>query len=238
MRHLPLDAARLAPMLGELAARDPDLAAALARLGPPPPRVREPGFATLLHVIVAQQISTRAAASIWRRLGEALGGEVTAGRFLALSEAELRACGLSGPKIRYGQGLAEAVASGALPVEELAAMEEEQAVAAITALKGFGRWSAEIYLLFALGRADAFPADDLALQVGYQRLKGLAERPSAKRLRELTAPWRPYRGAAAVFLWHLYGAATLDDVPRGGNRRQGWREGRRPASPGRTRSRT
>jgi DNA-3-methyladenine glycosylase II len=202
-------------MLAELAARDPELAAALARLGPPLPRVREPGFATLLHVVVAQQISTRAVASIWRRLGEAMGGEPTAARFLALSDAELRVCGLSGPKVRYGRGLAEAVASGALPVEALGAMGEEEAVAAITALRGFGRWSAEIYLLFALGRADVFPADDLALQVGYQRLKGLEERPGARRLRELTEPWRPFRGAGAVFLWHYYGAATLDGVGGG-----------------------
>ena len=92
----------------------------------------------------------------------------------------------------------------------MARIEEEAAIATLVALRGFGRWSAEIYLLFALGRADVFPADDLAIQIAYQRLKRLDMRPSAKSLRGLTEPWRPYRGAAAVFLWHYYGAVTLD----------------------------
>lgn len=191
---------------------DPELAAALARIGYPEPRVREPGFATLLRVIVAQQVSTASAAAIWRRLEAALGGAVAPGPFLTLGEAGLRACGFSGPKIRYGQGLAAAVLDGSLPLAALATMAEEEAVAALTALKGLGRWSAEIYLLFALGRADAFPADDLALQVAYQRLKALPARPNGKALRALVEPWRPFRGAGAVFLWHYYGAATLDET--------------------------
>lgn len=210
MTIVPLDAARLGTALGELAARDSDVAAALARLGRPAPRVREPGFATLLRAVAAQQISTAAAAAVWRRVEAAAGGEVTAARILALEDADLRACGFSGRKVEYAKGLAAAVASGALPLDALAAMDEEAAVAAITALRGFGRWSAEIYLLFALGRADAFPADDLGLQVGYQRLKRLDARPGAKALRVLVEPWRPFRGAGALFLWHYYGAATLD----------------------------
>jgi DNA-3-methyladenine glycosylase II len=122
----------------------------------------------------------------------------------------MRACGFSRPKIAYARGLATAILDGTLPLDGLAAMEEEAAIAALTALRGFGRWSAEIYLLFALNRADTFPADDLALQVGYQRLKRLAARPTAKALRTAVEPWRPHRGAAALFLWHCYGAATLD----------------------------
>ena len=100
--------------------------------------------------------------------------------------------------------------AGSLDIGGLALLEEEAAIGALVALRGFGRWSAEIYLLFALGRADVFPADDLAIQIAIQRLRGLAARPGGKLARELAEPWRPYRGAAAVFLWHYYGAATLD----------------------------
>jgi DNA-3-methyladenine glycosylase II len=206
------DAASLNGMLDELGRRDAVLGAALARIGYPAPRAREPGFPTLLRVIVAQQLSTKAAAAIWGRLEAVAGGEVTPARFLTLGDAELRACGFSAPKVAYGRGLAAAVEGGELPLAALAAMDEEAAVAALTKLKGFGRWSAEIYLLFALGRPDVFPADDLALQVGYQRLAGLPERPKAARLRELTEAWRPYRGAGAIFLWHYYGTATLDEA--------------------------
>ncbi len=208
----PLDEARLAAALDELATRDPGLAAALERIGYPEPRARPPGFPTLLRVIAAQQVSTASAAAIMRKLEAALGGEVTPAGLLGLGELGLRACGFSGPKLRYGQGIATAVLDGSLDLEALARMEEEEAVAALTALKGFGRWSAEIYLLFALGRADVFPADDLALQIAYQLLKALPVRPKPRVLRELVEPWRPFRGAAAVFLWHYYGAATLDET--------------------------
>lgn len=197
-------------MLDELAARDPDLAAAIARLGYPAPRQRDPGFATLLRIILAQQVSTASAAAIWRKLEGQLGGDVTPSAFLALDDGALRAAGFSARKAEYARGLCRAIADGALNVDALAGLEEDAAVEALVRLRGFGRWSAEIYLLFALGHADAFPADDLAVQIAFQRLKGLDGRPSAKALRVLAEPWRPYRGAAAVFLWHYYGAATLD----------------------------
>ena len=113
----------------------------------------------------------------------------------------------------YGRGLAAAVADGRLDLPALAHGAEEAAIAAISALHGFGRWSAEIYLLFALGRTDVFPADDLALQVGMQRLKRLEARPTRALMADLAAPWRPLRGCGAIFLWHYYGAATLDDRP-------------------------
>ncbi len=185
------------------------MAAALDRLGPPEPRVREPGFATLLRIVVAQQLSTRAAAAIWARLEQMLGPGCPPTAFLGRGEAELRAAGLSARKVAYGRGLARAVLEGGLAVEALAGLEDEEVVARITALAGFGRWSAEIYLLFALGRVDAFPADDLALQVGFQRLKGLPLRPDGRRLRALVEPWAPWRGAGALLLWKVYGAATL-----------------------------
>jgi DNA-3-methyladenine glycosylase II len=197
-------------MLDALAAADADLARALAQVGYPAPRQRDPGFATLLRIILAQQVSTASAAAIWRKLEAALGGEVGPDRFLGLDDAALRAAGFSGRKAEYARGLCRAIAEGALDPDALALLDEETAIAALVRLRGFGRWSAEIYLLFALGRADTFPADDLAIQIAYQRLKRLDARPTAKVLRTSSEPWRPYRGAAAVFLWHYYGAATLD----------------------------
>lgn len=208
----PLGDRALAAGLDRLAVLDPDIGRALARIGYPGPRQRPPGFATLLRIMTAQQLSTRSAAAIWVRLERACGDEVTPERLLALDHAALRAIGLSGRKVAYGHKLAEAVASGILDLEALAAGPEEDAVAAISALHGFGRWSAEIYLLFALGRADAWPADDLALQIAVQRLKRLEIRPTRRVMEEAAEPWRPLRGCAAIFLWHYYGAATLDDA--------------------------
>lgn len=202
-------------MLDALAATDADLRQAIVRVGYPAPRQRDPGFATLLRIILAQQVSTASAAAIWRKLEQVLGGEATPERFLRLDDDQLRACGFSARKAEYARGLCAALAERALDLDLLAALDEEAAIAALVALRGFGRWSAEIYLLFALGRADVFPADDLAVQIAYQRLRRLEARPTARALRAMTEPWRPYRGAAAVFLWHYYGAATLDDVTAG-----------------------
>jgi DNA-3-methyladenine glycosylase II len=210
----PLDSARLRAAIDELAALDGDIAAAWRRIGYPAPRVREPGFATLLRIVVAQQLSTRAAAAIWGRLEAALGGSVTPESFAALGEPELRTVGFSLRKALYARELAAAMSGGALETTTLASLDDDAIVAQIAALRGFGRWSGEVYGLFALGREDCFPADDLALQVAAMRLKGLPSRPSGRRLRELAEPWRPWRGAAALFLWHYYGAATLDEAGR------------------------
>jgi DNA-3-methyladenine glycosylase II len=207
---LPLAGARLHRAIDALAAADGDVARALTRIGYPEPRQREPGFATLVRIVVAQQVSVASAAAIWRKLELALGGEVAAERFLLLGDAELRAAGFSGRKAEYARGLATAVLTGELDLPALLELEEEEAIARLTRLRGFGRWSAEIYLLFALGREDVFPADDLAVQIAFQRLKRLEARPTGQLLRTLAEPWRPFRGAGAVFLWHFYGAATLD----------------------------
>lgn len=208
----PLDEARLKAALDRLAVLDPDIAAALPVVGLPAPRVRDPGFSTLLRIVVAQQISTRAAAAIWGRLELAAGPVLSAESLLALTDAQFRAVGFSARKVEYARDLARAVAEGRLDLDALATYEEAELVARIAALRGFGRWSAEIYGLFALGRVDIFPADDLALQVAAMRLKRLQARPNAKALRDLAEAWRPVRGAAAVFLWHYYGAATLDET--------------------------
>jgi DNA-3-methyladenine glycosylase II len=208
----PLSRAVLIEGIDQLARVDQDVARALARVGYPAPRQQEPGFETLLRIMVAQQLSTRSAAAIWGRVEAACAPAVTAARFLALGEEAFRTIGFSRQKMAYGRALAEAVAGGALDLEALAKMPEEDAIAAISALHGFGRWSAEIYLLFALGRADIFPADDLGLQVGMQRLKRLEGRLNRKAMAVLAEPWRPLRGCGAIFLWHYYGSATLDET--------------------------
>jgi len=210
-----MDHHHLCATLDRLAGIDADLGGALARVGYPAPRRRPPGFATLLRIMTAQQLSTRSAAAIWARLEEACAGEVTAERFSALDDAALRGVGLSGRKMAYGRELARAVRDGRLDLEGLAEAPEDVAVAAISGLRGFGRWSGEIYLLFAHGRMNVWPADDLALQVGMQRLKRLDARPGRRRMDELAEPWRPWRGCGAIFLWHFYGAATLDDARPG-----------------------
>ncbi|MFV0625124.1 DNA-3-methyladenine glycosylase family protein [Sphingomonas sp. ac-8] len=198
-----LTAEQLRTSLDALAAAEPAFAAAIGRVGYPPPRIREPGYATLLRTIVGQQVSVHAAAAVWRRLEEALGDVEDPALLAAASDETLRAAGLSRQKIGYARSLAEEVSSGRL---DLAALPEddEEAIAALTRIKGIGRWSAEIYLLFAEGRADIWPAGDLAVQIEVGRILGHAERPNEKLVRVLADAWRPHRGAAAIFAWHHY----------------------------------
>lgn len=206
----PLNGPALAEGIDRLAAIDPDVAEAIGRIGYPIPRLRAPGFETLLRIMVSQQVSTKSAAAIWGRLAEACGSDVTPDVFSALDDNACRTIGLSGRKKDYGRGLAKAVLEGTLDLDHMADLPEEEAIAELCKLRGFGRWSAEIYLLFALSRTDSWPADDLALQIGMQRLKGLEARPDRKTMGVLAEPWRPLRGCGAIFLWHFYGAATLD----------------------------
>jgi len=190
--------------LRRLIARAPALARVEREAGRLSWQSREAGFPSLLAAIVGQQISNRAAAAIWRRLEALMGGAPSAEGLLALPETALRAAGLSRPKIAYARGLAEAVVERRIEPDAFPAMEDEAVIESICSLKGFGRWSAEIYLLFALGRRDAFPAADLALAASAQSLLGLEERPGEKRLRALAQDWAPYRGLAARLLWHYW----------------------------------
>ena len=206
----PITGPVLARAIDRLAAVDPDVEAAVTRIGYPIPRLRPPGFATLLRIMVSQQVSTRSAAAIWGRLEAACGEATTPDNYLKLDEPALRAVGLSGRKIEYGSGLALAIQEGSLDLDRLDHLPDDDAIAELCNLRGFGRWSAEIYLLFAHSRADSWPADDLAVQVGMQRLKGLDERPDRKTMDRLAEGWRPLRGCGAILLWHVYGAATLD----------------------------
>jgi DNA-3-methyladenine glycosylase II len=198
-----LSADRLRAALDTLAGIEPAFAAAIARAGYPEPRIRERGYETLLRTIIGQQVSVAAAQAIWNKLAAAVGDIHDPAALAAASDEALRAAGLSRQKISYARSLAEQVSSGQL---DLAALPEddEEAIAALTHIKGIGRWSAEIYLLFAEGRPDIWPAGDLAVQIEIGRILGHPERPSEKQVRAWSEPWRPHRGAAAIFAWHHY----------------------------------
>ena len=199
-----LTANQLKTALDALAAREPAFAAGIARAGYPEPRIRERGYATLLRTIVGQQVSVAAAASVWNKLDVVLGGKADdPAAMLAASDEALKSAGLSRQKLGYARSLAGLVTSGELDLYHLPA-DDEEAIAELTRIKGIGRWSAEIYLLFAEGRTDIWPAGDLAVQIEVGRLMGHAERPSEKLTRELAERWRPHRGAAAIFAWHHY----------------------------------
>ena len=200
--------AELNRSIDELARREARFAQALARIGYPEPRVGERGYATLLRTIVGQQVSIHAARAILARLEATIGDIADPAKLLATSDEALRAAGLSRQKIGYARSLAALVASGALDLHDLPE-DDEQAIARLVQVKGIGRWSAEIYLLFAEGRPDVWPAGDLAVQIEIGRILGLEERPKEKLVRALAEAWRPHRGAAAIFAWHHYKTAVL-----------------------------
>jgi len=174
----------------------------MAEAGYPEPRHSDPGYITLLRTIVGQQVSIKAAASMWAKLQLSV-GDPTPANVLAASDEMLRAAGLSRQKMSYARSLAEEVLSGRLDLDNLDD-EDEAAIAQLVRVKGIGRWSAEVYLLFAEGRPDIWPAGDLVVQIQTGRIMGLAEKPSERRLRELAEGWRPHRGGAAIFAWHHY----------------------------------
>jgi DNA-3-methyladenine glycosylase II len=172
---------------------------------PPIPLRRKPsGFAPLLQAIVGQQISVAAAAGIWARIEAA--NAVTAQAVLNMSDDELRACGLSRPKVKYAKAIAEALENRTLCFDFCRDAPVEDALAMLTAIKGVGPWTAEIYLMFSVGRADVFAPKDLALQEAAKLLFGLDARPSDKELAEMAKPWSPWRAIAARILWAYYGA--------------------------------
>jgi DNA-3-methyladenine glycosylase II len=187
--------------LDALAAREPAIADAIARAGYPEPRISERGYITLLRAIVGQQVSVKAAASMWAKLQAAVGEDVAPEAVLAASDEALRGAGLSRQKSSYARSLAEEVVSGRLDFANLPE-DDEEAIAHLVAVKGIGRWTAEVYLLFAEGRRDIWPAGDLAVQIEVGRIMGLEDRPTEKKVRELAEAWRPHRGALAIFAWH------------------------------------
>jgi DNA-3-methyladenine glycosylase II len=194
--------------MDSLAALDPRLAEALAVSGYPEPRINGRGAATLMRTIVGQQVSVKAAASIWLRLEATVGGFDDLHRILEVPVETLRGAGLSGQKASYIRSLAEAVVSGALDFDNLPE-DDEAAIQALVAVKGIGRWSAEIYLLFAEGRTDIWPAGDLAVQIQLGRIFGLEAKPTEKATRALVEHCRPHRGALAIFMWHQYNIQVI-----------------------------
>jgi DNA-3-methyladenine glycosylase II len=194
--------------LDALAEREKAFAEVLDAHGKPEPRLSEPGVETLLRTIVGQQVSVQAARSMWNKLIAKYGQPVDLEAVLAASDEELREAGLSRQKAGYARSLVGLVLSGELNLAHLPE-DDEEAIAHLIKIKGIGRWSAEIYLLFAEGRGDVWPAGDLAVQIEIGKLLGLEGKPTEKQLRDLAEAWRPHRGAAAVLAWHSYNAPPL-----------------------------
>ncbi|RIK35106.1 MAG: DNA-3-methyladenine glycosylase 2 family protein [Chloroflexi bacterium] len=201
--HRPLDEASLQDAVAALVAADHHLAGIVTRYGPPPLWAREPGFPTLIHIILEQQVSLASARAAFDRLLAAV-SPLTPARFLTLDDATLRAIGFSRQKAGYARHLAQTLLAGQLDLDQLAQQDDAAVRSALLALKGIGPWSADIYLLMALRRPDVWPVGDLALQVAMQRVKQLPSRPTADEMEELAEPWRPWRAAAARLLWHHY----------------------------------
>lgn len=203
MSVAPLTEITLHAAVDELARRDADLARIVDRIGPPPLWAREPGFPTLVLLILEQQVSLASARAAFNRLEAALGAVTPAG-VLSLSDDELRGVGFSRQKSGYARDLATAIQRGEFDPDHLAALDDDGVRRALTARKGIGPWTAEIYLLMVLRRPDAWPIGDLALATAVQQVKGLAQRPTPADLTALAEAWRPWRAVAARLLWHHY----------------------------------
>jgi DNA-3-methyladenine glycosylase II len=198
-----LTADRLEEAVAELSTRDPDLATIAARHGTPPLWARAPGFPTLVLIILEQQVSLASARAAYERLLAAT-DPLTPEALLQIDDAAMRAIGFSRQKTGYARGLAEAIVEGRFDPVALEMLPDDKARAELIRLKGIGPWTADIYLLMALGRADIMPVGDLALQIAAQEIKGLDERPSADKLLAIAEAWRPWRSVAARLLWHHY----------------------------------
>ncbi|HJS21093.1 MAG TPA: hypothetical protein VJ764_00425 [Steroidobacteraceae bacterium] len=198
-----LDDAGLRRAVRILARRDPALAAIARRYGPPPLWAREPCFATLVHVILEQQVSLASARAVFERLRATL-PVFDATSFLALDDAAFKRVGITRQKTAYARELATAIASNRLDLEGLALLDDTEVHTVLTRIKGIGLWTSNVYLLMALGRPDAFPASDIALLVAAHKIKKLRQRPTPERLERLAENWRPWRAVAARLLWHFY----------------------------------
>lgn len=182
---------------------DPALSASVARHGTPPLWAREPGFATLVHLILEQQVSLASAQAAFDRLSVALGGDLAPTPLLRLTDDTLRAIGFSRQKAAYARGLATAIFDG-FALETLAAFPDDEVRMSLTSIKGIGRWTADVYLTMCLLRPDVWPRGDLALATSAQAVLGLDARPTSDELTALAERWHPYRAVAARILWHDY----------------------------------
>jgi DNA-3-methyladenine glycosylase II len=193
----------LAQGLQYLSSRDSDLAQILRDLGAPPMWSREPGFPTLVHIILEQQVSLASAQAAFNRLVAAV-SPLTPQGFLQLDDAALKTIGFSRQKTAYGRHLAESILEGRLDLDGLNALDDAAARSALLQLKGIGPWTADIYLLMALRRPDIWPSGDMALAAAVQRVKRLPDRPSAEQLHAIGQAWQPWRAVAARVFWHYY----------------------------------
>jgi DNA-3-methyladenine glycosylase II len=191
----PLTGAGLAAAVDELTARDPDLAEIVARHGLPPLWDRRPGFPTLVHIVLEQQVSLASARAAFVRL-EAATDPLTPARFLALADAQLLAIGFSRQKARYGRALASAIETGKLDLDGLVALDDEDVHAELQAVPGIGPWTSTIYLLMVLGRPDVWPVGDMALATAVGEVKGLGRRPAPPEMTAIGEAWRPWGGGA------------------------------------------
>jgi DNA-3-methyladenine glycosylase II len=198
-----LDQASLESAVTDLAARDPELADIVRRLGPPPLWDRPAGFGTLLHIVLEQQVSLASARAAFDRLLLAT-DPLTPATFQNLTDQELLSIGFSRQKARYGRALAQALLDGTLDLDGLATLDDEAAQLALEAVPGIGRWTSTIYLLMVLGRPDVWPAGDMALAAAVAQAKGLPTRPGPDELALIGEAWRPWRSVAARLFWHDY----------------------------------
>jgi DNA-3-methyladenine glycosylase II len=187
----------------ELAGIDTDLAAVVTKYGPPPLWVREPGFPTLVYIILEQQVSLASARALFAKLQKAV-KPLTPGRFLKLTEGEMRVLGFSRQKTLYTRLLAQAIQKRQFTLHTLHELPDDHVREKLVALKGVGNWTADIYLMSALRRPDIWPVGDLALATAVQEVKRLRKRPSPERLEKMSAPWKPWRAVAARMFWHHY----------------------------------
>jgi DNA-3-methyladenine glycosylase II len=186
-----------------LAGRDPDLAGVVERFGPPPMWARDPGFGTLIHIVLEQQVSLASAQAAFDRLRAAV-DPLTPTGFLALGDRELLAIGFSRQKARYARELARAIVDERLDLDGLAELEDDVVQRALVALPGIGPWTASVYLLMVLRRPDVWPATDIALATAVAAVKGLAGRPDEAGMSAIAEAWRPWRSVAARLFWHDY----------------------------------
>jgi len=199
-----LDENNLITACKKLSKQDEDLAFIFQTYGVPPLWAREPNFATLLHIILEQQVSLASALSAFNKLKEKLGAVVTPAGILSLTDAEMKACYFSRQKTVYARELAKAILGGNLDLKSFENLSNEQIKIKLKQIKGIGDWTADIYLLMAMLRADVMPKGDLALHVAWQKLKGLERRPTSEEFLHAAENWKPLRSAAARLLWHFY----------------------------------
>ncbi len=200
---ISLDEKKLLAACESLAEQDEDLASIFRRFGKPPLWAREANFATLVHIILEQQVSIRSAQSAFDKLVKYV-KILTPESFLKLNDAELKSVGFSRQKTGYARGLAEAILNEKIDLKNLEILPDAQVKIELKNLKGIGDWTSDIYLLMALRRPDVMPKGDLALHVAWQKLKNLQSRPTSEEFLRIAEKWKPFRATAARLLWHFY----------------------------------